>query len=224
MSVRCILQTVVFGMVFTIGLAAAQADVWDAYSQYNTVDNTTANVWQYLSVPEQTNTGYSLLPSYGWDGMAAQTGWFSGVGCPVVAKDASSLYVIPGPAGTAAVIGWKSPIAGTVNVEYSFSISALSYGERTYALFMEDASTPLQSAALLAGGASSGTITGTTSIASGKMLYLQVGPYELGGPHDFYFDDSHVSFSVTYVPEPSTLVLLTCGLIGLLAYAWRKPK
>jgi len=26
------------------------------------------------------------------------------------------------------------------------------------------------------------------------------------------------------VPEPSTLVLLAAGLLGLLAYAWRKRK
>ena len=26
------------------------------------------------------------------------------------------------------------------------------------------------------------------------------------------------------VPEPSTLALLACGLVGLLAYAWRKRK
>ncbi|MBN1394411.1 MAG: PEP-CTERM sorting domain-containing protein [Pirellulales bacterium] len=35
-----------------------------------------------------------------------------------------------------------------------------------------------------------------------------------------YFDD----LTITKVPEPSTLVLLTSGLIGLLAYAWRKRK
>lgn len=32
-----------------------------------------------------------------------------------------------------------------------------------------------------------------------------------------------ISFS-TAVPEPSTLVLLACGLFGLLAYAWRKRR
>lgn len=31
-------------------------------------------------------------------------------------------------------------------------------------------------------------------------------------------------FSLAPVPEPSTFALLACGLIGLLAYAWRKRK
>ena len=30
--------------------------------------------------------------------------------------------------------------------------------------------------------------------------------------------------SLTYVPEPGTLALLATGLVGLLAYAWRKRK
>ena len=34
------------------------------------------------------------------------------------------------------------------------------------------------------------------------------------------FDD--ITMTVNTVPEPGTLMLLTCGLFGLLAYAWRK--
>jgi hypothetical protein len=41
-----------------------------------------------------------------------------------------------------------------------------------------------------------------------------------GAPCAFGIDK--VSFSA--VPEPSTLVLLSAGLLGLLAYAWRKRK
>ena len=34
----------------------------------------------------------------------------------------------------------------------------------------------------------------------------------------------NVRLDISEVPEPSTLVLLASGLVGLLAYAWRKRK
>jgi hypothetical protein len=37
-------------------------------------------------------------------------------------------------------------------------------------------------------------------------------------------DNVRVTATPTATPEPSTLVLLASGLIGLLAYAWRKRK
>lgn len=37
-----------------------------------------------------------------------------------------------------------------------------------------------------------------------------------------YWDD--LSYTQTTISEPSTLVLLGIGLVGLLAYAWRKRK
>jgi hypothetical protein len=42
-----------------------------------------------------------------------------------------------------------------------------------------------------------------------------------GGPNAFLSVD-HVQFSA--IPEPSSIVLLSVGLVGLLAYAWRKRK
>ena len=46
-----------------------------------------------------------------------------------------------------------------------------------------------------------------------------------GGPEVLgVFQIDHVQLDATPAPEPSTLVLLTAALIGLLAYAWRKRR
>lgn len=45
----------------------------------------------------------------------------------------------------------------------------------------------------------------------------------IGGQGGTAFDNFVLS-DPTVIPEPSTLALLVCGLIGLLAYAWRKRR
>ena len=49
--------------------------------------------------------------------------------------------------------------------------------------------------------------------------------------NDLTYDGTYASFTVTgfsgyavTVPEPSTLALLVAGLLGALAYVWRKRK
>jgi hypothetical protein len=41
---------------------------------------------------------------------------------------------------------------------------------------------------------------------------------------DFSADEARISMTISAVPEPSTLALLAGGLVGLIAYAWRKRK
>jgi hypothetical protein len=53
----------------------------------------------------------------------------------------------------------------------------------------------------------------------GKSLVVQ---FEQAGSINLVCDNMRMSSAV--VPEPGTLALLATGLIGLLAYAWRKRK
>jgi len=58
------------------------------------------------------------------------------------------------------------------------------------------------------------------SINPGDRLAVMV---DFGG-YGAVIDNVRVTAEAVSVPEPSTLVLLAAGMIGLLAYAWRKRK
>lgn len=55
----------------------------------------------------------------------------------------------------------------------------------------------------------------------GNKLYVLL--YN-SGPTQIQVEDVTASYTGTVIPEPSTLVLVLAGLIGLLAYAWRRRK
>ncbi len=57
----------------------------------------------------------------------------------------------------------------------------------------------------------------------GGALRVDIGATKGSGGGWAWFDNVRLDYSTT-VPEPSALALLATGLIGLLAYAWRKRK
>lgn len=70
--------------------------------------------------------------------------------------------------------------------------------------------------------------TGTENIAGLSLdgVSLTTGTWGATGSGATHINDAIFSGAgvLNVVPEPSTFVLLTAGLIGLLAYAWRKRK
>lgn len=216
--------------IMAIMASAVQAETWDAYGDYAITqagDNAATKVWQFFSVSDGANTGYELMNSFGNVGYGYNMLKSTTYGdYPCIGKNTAqgTICANPGPSGSAVAIGWKNLSSGTVTVDYNFSISQLQNGNGvTYALFGENAASPLKSDTLAA-STSSGPITGTTSVATGKMLYLQLGPNYKGNGNDYYSDYSAITFSVSQVPEPSTIALLSMTLVSLLCYAWRKRK
>jgi len=71
------------------------------------------------------------------------------------------------------------------------------------------------------GLAGSGTAT-LTGVTATDALYFGPGTYYAGagGTSGAAYDN----LTYTPIPEPSTLVLLGMGLVGLLCYAWRKRR
>jgi hypothetical protein len=56
----------------------------------------------------------------------------------------------------------------------------------------------------------------------GQKLKISLCGYSTGGAGRIAFDN--VRLDVAGVPEPGTITLLASGLIGLMAYAWRKRR
>jgi hypothetical protein len=218
-------------MVILASAAVGQATVYDAYTQFNSDQNDPGNLWSYYGVTEGTNDTYwvaaTKCPFPG--GVSPINAWCLGWDAfPAVGIQDGELKVHPAE-GTALAIGWKSPATGTVNA--SFLVHDLNAGADgagdhatydgvSYSLFKGGVAAPLASGYVANGGTSGLIDVKGISVGNGDKLYLQIGDAE----KNHWYDFTGVSFSVSEVPEPSTVVLLACGLAGLVAYAWRKRK
>lgn len=216
------------------GIARAEITQWDAYTDFHTDHNLATDTWQYLYSAQDGGdpaAGYSQFSTY-QTGAPGYPVWCNNTEYHFLGKESTDypgvLVAHPyGPPSYVSAIGWKSPIAGTVNVSLSVeSLFTPPAGSNPgsgvgYWLFKNQTSgeAPLASGAIANGGAS-GTITvANIPVTSGDYLFLQIGPQA-----DNLCDLTGITFTVTTVPEPTTLTLTACGLLGLLAYVWRRRK
>lgn len=244
MRVRSIVWSISSVMMFAVGIAAAQATTWDAFTGFHdgTIANDASQTWQYGEVVENFggNGPYSLYAQFGGvdsgsgtDGSVAWTSTpYRFVG---VDTAGSELHAMPGDT-VAAYVGWKSPIAGTVNASFLLtdrndlsSAGAPDFFDGVeYWLWKTSGTTPLAHALVAEGGTGGNNVS--VAVTAGDMLYLLIGP-GIDHPGSSSWPGRHgagdltgISFSVTSVPEPAAIVMAATALLGLLAYAWRKHK
>jgi hypothetical protein len=149
------------------------------------------------------------------------------------------------PTYAPAVLRWTAPAAGTIAVNVTFS------GANQLSTDYTGASNAVSLVWLTSGGVSTqedsyGSVTGSmytfigasnTPPGSTHTYTSSAIPVAAGDTLDFVVQGTSLtatggetrlgaagSIVFTPAPEPSTLALLTAGLIGLLCYAWRKRR
>lgn len=171
-------------------------NLWNAAAEFSDSANpapdhdTNPGVWSYLEGPisgGQVPSGYVLMSDAGanvWRSAAPD-----GFGTPAIQRPTTELVVHPA-ADRYAIVGWKSPITGTVPVSGSVTDVDANCGDGV-AWWINQGATNLASGSIANGGTqafSAGTGgSGLTSVAitAGDVLYFIVGPGSTGSTAHF---------------------------------------
>ena len=226
------LMSVVFVMATVCGIQAACADVtYTLADGFSPSVNTDTSTWSYRyqsngSPDNQARDGaYELLPDT--DGAAT---WSNNAGywaLPSVTKSGGAINVHPGDT-TLVAVSWLAPSAGTVDLSCRFTdmdgYFAATSGFRW--AVQKNGETPM-GAGTVANGLDN--TTGWLSysampVIAGDRINLIVDQDGTALPGTLQNDVTRMDATVTYVPEPCALVLVSSAVFSLLAYAWRKRR
>lgn len=214
------------------GMAPA-ATVTSAVDDFSNSGNTASSEWSYRWSPDTVRDGdYPLLtvnsdPVTLWSPSTPY--WNNGGSLPGVGvnQSGSAINIVPPylpfswptdtiwmhpPSTGFAVVTWTSPATGTADIEFEFDDmdpngNSLSTGIRWYVDVGDIGGTLANGSFVDGAGIAPITIAGV-AVNAGDQVHFIVDP--LG---DFGFDSTAFHATITYTPEPASLVLLCLGAV-----------
>ena len=234
--------TPIFNVVSTRTVTEYNGNLYYSADQNSSKKGTQTGLFEYTGTPtstENTNTGTQLFGATALDHGSDKTVNLSPQG--FVFANSTTLYVadtgVPkdGGSGDGGIQKW-SLISGTWTLDYTltpsnFVSSSASSGETGFealTLSLSGNNVDIYAVSYTAGDAnpnglyavvdslSSNTGTGET------FTELEQAPGLTGSGADYNFKG--VSFAPAAAPEPSSTALLGLGLLGVLAFAWKRKN
>jgi hypothetical protein len=229
-------ELLAFGAIVVFAVCVADAQVYDAAAQFDPANNP-SGPWSYGGREGADSTAFTPLTPYAYPGAPAgmcfwASDWpggnFGGIAKNMtdttlvygyynnVITPPGAMTMAPGPGTRGSVLRWTAPAAGV------YSISADFLGTDTQGttsdVHVEFNGTSLYSD-YINGYQDGKSYSGVANINAGDILDVFVGNGVNGNEIS---DTTRVAFTITVVPEPSTIVLLSVGVISLIAYVWRR--
>jgi hypothetical protein len=203
--------------IFILTATVVYAATWDVQNDFSGTSNP-AGAWSYgwESAPGQAFTLYNA-PIIGWEGSTVWhdsniTAWDNTPGVwknigqdPTNNVQPGEVSLHPGqPAGQYSVVRWTSPVAGTISIAGKFG--AGDSGMMSYYIY--DGTTSLLK---VQNSYADAPFSFTESVSIGSTIDFLIGESYWYGNTPLY---ATISNSAS-VPEPSAMLLLGLGLMGL---------
>ena len=203
--------------------------------------------WKYIAEPGEVVTDTATSGIGGNSGkfvenLYTDAAWITDASKAVVtnstAKFTMDAYVQAGPTATTGMTinivdsgygtSWWTGASVEISLTETGNIRTLDTGAAwaTIGTFSTDTWVPLEINADFAARTYTASVGGTSWSGTFDAVNTTVHSFQYfwigksGYPENRYWDN----LTITTVPEPSTLALLSVSLVSLLAYAWRKRK